>query len=207
MAKSKIKRLYKMLTKLIIPVIDTESLDFDFRGNLTRDEYGEMVMDKFLKTNNQMNKFVDNIRRGVSNIPQNLQYSSTVHRDFPDIVYNFFETDVYIENGKKQNIDETFFERYINSGEMFILILNINPNMEPDAESELRFWLDDSKKIHNDTMIDTKTKLKALPQRGLKILIGKEEYVLEGCKILQDYPNEKYPFKFAIIVEKITSEK
>ena len=73
MVKRKIKRLYKMLTKLIIPVIDTESLDFDFRGNLTRDEYGEMVMDKFLKTNNQMNRFVDNIRRGISNIPQNIQ--------------------------------------------------------------------------------------------------------------------------------------
>lgn len=196
-----------MLTKLIIPVIDTESLDFDFRGNLTRDEYGEMVMDKFLATNNQMNRFADNIRRGISNIPQNIQYSSTVHRDFPDFKFNFYETDVYVENSKKENIDETFFDNYIEKNKMCILILNVNPNMEPDAESELRFWLDDSKKIYNDKMIDTKTRLKALPQRGLKILIGKKEYILEGCKVLQDYPNEKYPFKFAIIVEKITSEK
>lgn len=196
-----------MLTKLIIPVIDTESGRFDYNGELTRDEYGEMVMDKFLATNNQMNMFVDNIRRGISNVPQNIQFSSTVRRDFPDIKYNFFDTDVFVENGKKENIDETFFEKYINNGEMFILILNVNPNMEPDAESELRFWIDDSKKIHNDPMIDTKTKLKALPQRGLKILIGKQEYVLEGCKILQDYPDEKYPFKFAIIVEKITLEQ
>ena len=196
-----------MLTKLIIPVINTEDIDFDFRGNLTREEYGEMVMDKFLATNNQMNRFADNIRNGISNIPQNIQYSSTIHRDFPDFRFNFYETDVYVENGKKQNIDETFFDEYINNGKMFILILNVSPNMEPDAESELRFWLDDSKKIHNDPMIDTKTKLKALPQRGLKILIGKQEYVLEGCKILQDYPDEKYPFKFAIIVEKIISEK
>lgn len=196
-----------MLTKLIIPVIDTESGRFDYNGELTRDEYGEMVMDRFLATNNQMNRFVDNIRRGVSNVPQNIQFSSTVRRDFPDIKYNFFDTDVFVQNGKKENIDETFFEKYINNGEMFILILNVNPNMEPDAESELRFWIDDSKKIHNDPMIDTKTKLKALPQRGLKILIGKQEYVLEGCKILQDYPDEKYPFKFAIIVEKITLEQ
>lgn len=196
-----------MLTKLIIPVIDTESGRFDYNGELTRDEYGEMVMDKFLATNNQMNMFVDNIRRGISNVPQNIQFSSTVRRDFPDIKYNFFDTDVFVENGKKENIDETFFEKYISNGEMFILILNVNPNMEPDAESELRFWIDDSKKIHNDPMIDTKTKLKALPQRGLKILIGKQEYVLEGCKILQDYPDEKYPFKFAIIVEKITLEQ
>lgn len=196
-----------MLTKLIIPVIDTESLDFDFRGNLTRDEYGEMVMDKFLATNNQMNRFADNIRRGISNIPQNIQYSSTVHRDFPDFKFNFYETDVYVENSKKENIDESFFDNYIEKNKMCILILNVNPNMEPDAESELRFWLDDSKKIYNDKMIDTKTRLKALPQRGLKILIGKKEYILEGCKVLQDYPDEKYPFKFAIIIEKITSEK
>lgn len=196
-----------MLTKFIIPVIDTENLDFDFKGNLTRDEYGEMVMDKFLKTNSQMNRFVDNIRRGVSNVPQNIQYSSTVHRDFPDFKFNFYETDVYIENSKKENIDESFFDNYIEKNKMLILILNVNPNMEPDAESELRFWLDDSKKIYNDKMIDTKTRLKALPQRGFKILIGKKEYILEGCKILQDYPDEKYPFKFAIIVEKITSEK
>ena len=192
-----------MLTKLIIPVIDTESGKFAYNGKLSREDYGNMVMDKFLKTNNQMNRFVENMRRGILNTPQNVAYSSTVHREYPDIKYNFFESDVFIQDAKKQNIDETFFEPYIENGKMFILILNINPNMEPDAESEIRFWLDDSKRIHNDQFIDTQTRLKALPIRGLKILIKDKEYILEGCKILQDYSDKKYPFKFAIIVEKI----
>lgn len=192
-----------MLTKLIIPVIDTESGEFAYNGKLTREDYGNMVMDNFLRTNNQMNRFVENMRRGISNTPQNIVYSSTVHRDFPEIQYNFFETDVFLQNSKRENIEEDFFNEYIENGKMFILILNINPNMEPDAESELRFWLDDSKRIHNDPMIDTQTRLKALPIRGLKLKVGEKEHVLEGCKILQDYSNKKYPYKFAIIVEKI----
>lgn len=193
-----------MITKLIIPVIDTESGKFSYNGNLTKEEYDNMVMDKFLSTNNKMNKFVDNMMNGISNVRSNGYYTANHQKDFPDIKYNFFETDVFVQDSKKNDIDASFFQNYIENEKMFILILNINPNMEPDAESELRFWMDDSLKVTNDTTLDTQTRLKVLPKRGFKILINNVEYVLEGCKILQNYSNKKYPFYFAVIVEKIT---
>lgn len=196
-----------MITKLIIPVIDTESQDFHYSGrDLTREMYEDMVMDNFLSTNNQMNRFVDNIARGISNVRQNnIAYTSNVERDYPDIKYVFHDAEAFVLGAKKNEIDENFFHEHYNKGDMFIIILNINPNsMSGDAESEIRFWLDDSRMIQEDDTLDNKMKLKILPVRGLKIMAGEEEYILENCKVLQNYSDEKWKYKFAIIVEKLT---
>ena len=76
--------------------------------------------------------------------------------------------------------------------------------MEGDAESEIRFWVDDSKKVHSDNALDDKMKLKILPRRSLIIeLPSNKEALLSGCKVIQDFSDKKFPFNFAIIVEKI----
>jgi len=193
-----------MITKLIIPVINTEDGKYEYKGNLSRQAYEEMVMDNFLKTDRQVSQFVDDMMHERSNRPQFREYSAQVERDFPEIKYNFYETEAFIQDSKKNDIQKDFFEGHIEKGDMFIILININPNsLDNDAESEVRFWLDDSKRIHNDKSLDTETKLKALPVRGLKIKLDEKEAVLEGCKILQDYSNQKFPFYFAIIVNKI----
>lgn len=193
-----------MLTKIVIPVLDTEKGKYEFEGKLTREAYGEMVMNKFLSTNTQMNRFVDNIAHGISNVAQNRFYNVD-RTDYPEELYEFYETEAFIQDSKKNDIESEYFTPYIESEKMFILLININPNtLEGDAESELRFWIDDSRRVHDDKTLDDKTKLKALPKRWLKIYINEKQYILEGCKILQDFSNKKWPFYIGVIVEKIT---
>lgn len=195
-----------MLTTLIIPVIDTENGKYEYKGEkLSREVYESMVMDNFLATDRQVSRFVDNMAHGISNVrPSYGEYNSRTERDYPDIVYKFYEAEAFVQDTKKNDIEQDFFDKHASAGDMFILLLNINPNsLEGDAESEIRFWLDDSLRIHRDYTLDDETKLKALPKRGLKIKVGEKTGILEECKILQDYSDKKYPFKFAIIVKKI----
>ena len=192
-----------MLTTIVIPVLDTEKGKYEFNGKLTREDYGNMVMDKFLSTNNQMNRFTYNLAHGISNVSQNGIYNVD-RTDYPEDLYAFYETEALVLDSKKADIDGSVLEEYKNNGKMFILLLNINPNtLEGDAESEIRFWADESLRVQNDTTLDDKTKLLALPKRWLKIKNGDKTYILEGCKILQVYSNKKWPFYFGIIVEKI----
>jgi len=194
-----------MLTKMKIPVIDTEHGQYEYAGKLTREEFSEMVLDKFWKTNSQMNRYVNDLRNGVDRRGRMTDYRERQVDDSPDIIYDYYEAEVVIYNSKKVEVTDEFFQEKFEAGKMFLLILNINPNsMDGDAESEIRFWLDDSKKVHADDALDDKMKLKILPKRGFIIeLENGKEALLNGCKILQDYADSKYPFHFAIIVEKI----
>lgn len=194
-----------MITKIIIPVINTENGKYEYKGKLSREAYEEMVMDNFLKTDRQISQFVDEM---MMERPHSYQmrnyYSKNDKGDFPEINYDLYEAEAFVQDSKKNDIEKKFFDEHRDKGDMFILILNINPNsLDYDAESELRFWIDDSKKVHNDKSLDTKTKLDFLPSRKLKIVLGQEQGILENCKILQDYSNQKYPFYFAIITNKI----
>ena len=194
-----------MLTKMKIPVIDTESGKYDYKGKLSREDYSEMVLANFWRTNNQMNRFVDELQRGVSHYQRFRDYKEQVVDGMPDILYNDYEAEVFLSDSKKVEIEEKFFFDKYEAGKMFLLRLNINPNsMEGDAESEIRFWIDDSKKVHADDALDDKMKLKILPKRSLIIELSEgKEALLSGCKILQDCATEKWPYNFAIIVEKI----
>ena len=199
-----------MLTKITIPVPDTENGKFEFEGKLTREDFANMSYNQFLSTNNDMNRFTYNISHGISNVGGRMRdYQERQNAEsFAEVIYNFHEAEVFIQNAKKKDIDEDFLLDHIDKGDMFILILNINPNtLNGDAESELRFWISDSLGVHNDSEIDDKTKLKMLPTRWFFLNVGRKRAVIENCKILQNYSSRKFPFNFAIIVEKITFEK
>ena len=198
-----------MLTKLIIPVPDTESGKFEFNGKLSREDFENMSYNQYLSTNNDMNRFTYNISHGISNVNKRMtDYAEGQEDDSPDLLYKFCEAEVFIQNAKKKEIDKEFLLNHIEKGDMFILILNINPNsLDGDAESEIRFWIDDSLGVHRDDELDDKTKLKILPTRWFFLDIDGQRAVIDNCKILQDYSSKKWPFNFAIIVEKITFEK
>lgn len=194
-----------MLTKMKIPVIDTEHGNYEYEGKLSREEYSEMVLDRFWKTNNQMNRYVNELVSGVEHRYGVSEYRTQQEDNSPDIKYELYEAEVLLCNSKKKEVSDDFFYEKFDAKKMFLLILNINPNsMEGDAESEIRFWVDDSKKVHSDDALDDKMKLKILPKRSFIInLEDGKEAKLSGCKIIQDYASKKYPFNFAIIVENI----
>lgn len=197
-----------MLTKIYIPVIDTESGEYKYEGNLSREAYESMVLDNFLATNNEMNRFAYNLAHGISNIDdRRVNRNSGNQGTGPEIKYDFYEAEAFIQNSKREDVDSDFFKEHSSKGDMFLLLINVNPNsIDGDSESELRFWIGDSLKIHKDPTLDDKTRLETLPKRSLKIKIDDSDEklgILKNCKILQDFSDKKYPFKFAIIVEKI----
>lgn len=191
---------------IIIPVIDTERGSFSYNGNISREEYDDMVMDNFRRTNGRVNQFVNNMRNNVSNVQSRWGVRDVVNdKDIPETYYNYCEAQAFIQDAKKNDISEDVVLGHVTDGKMFILIVNINPNtVNEEAESELRFWMDDSRRVHEDiSLTDNKVKLMRLPTRDLGIKLGGKNYIMTGCKILENYSDRKYPYHFAFIVTKI----
>ena len=197
-----------MNTKFILPVIDTENLKFEYHGrDLTREEFGNMEYEHFLRTNKQVQMFVNNIAQGISNYDNGItgRFKNVSDDKHPDIVYNFEESEGIVLNAKKREVDEAFFQNYIDNGKMFILILNFNPNtLSDDAKSELLFWIKDSTMVVNDRTLPDDVKLKSLQDRYMWITVNGRAILLNKCKMIQNYSDKSNPFKIGIIVEKAT---
>lgn len=196
-----------MTTKIIMPVIDTERGKFEYKGRkLTREEFGDIEYDHFLKTNRQVGQFVENMRRGISNFSGRMK--DVKDGNHPDIFYNLEEIECMIFDSRKNNVPSGFFKQYIESGRMFIIRINFNPeSMSCDAKSEMRFWINDSDKVLRDNEITDDLKLKTLSTRFFWVRDGEEVILLNGCKIVQIYTGkdkDKNPFYLGIIVEKAT---
>ena len=116
-----------MQVKIIMPVIDTESGKFEYKGRaLTREEIGNMEYEKFLKTNRQVSQFADNIRRGISNYDSGFSSRLRDVRDIknPEILYNAEEIEAFLSDSKGNGVEPSYFEKFVENGKMFIAILN-----------------------------------------------------------------------------------
>lgn len=192
-----------MLAKLIVPVIDTERGVFRYDGELSNEEYGNMEYEHFRRTDRQVGRFVDNMRRGISNVNQYQRFREVDNEEHPDFFFNNEENEVYVANVKRQSITKEELFDYANKGKMFILILNINPlTMSGDAESEVRYWMRDSVNVINDPDLPDDVKLKSLQGRDYEIVVEDKTVQIRNCKLVQNFSSQKYPFHFAIIVEK-----
>lgn len=197
-----------MRVKIIMPVIDTESGKFEYKGrNLSREEIGDMEYEKFLKTNQQVSMFTENMRRGLSNYELGFTRRLKDVRDIknPDILYNAEEVEAILMNSKKNEVEPTFFEKYVDNGKMFIAILNFNPDsLTGDAKSEMLYWMRDSQLTLEDKEITEDLKLKTLPVRYFWLEDGDKHILFNNCKIVQIFSDKKNPFYLGIIVEKAT---
>ena len=193
-----------MLTNLIIPVQDTESAQFKYDGTLTRDAYEDMVLDKFRRTDKQIDAFLHRDRS--RDFSYDLQDGSDYNGYYEGDEDNEVEVQALLLDSDRNNFDEDFLFDKADEEDMFVLIININPEgLDEDAESEIKYWLDDSYRVLGDEELDSETKLKALPPRDLKIVLSDgNKYTLKNCKIFEDYSDDRYPLYFATIVEKIT---
>ena len=193
-----------MLTNLIIPVQDTESAKFEYEGTLSREAYESMVLDRFHRTDRQIDEFMhrDRSNKFAYDLPDETdeQYYDADDSD------NEVEVQALLLDSNKNNFDEDYLYDMADSENMFVLIVNVNPEeLDDGAESELKYWLDDSMRVWEDDELDKKTKLKVSPPRDLKIeLSDGNKYTLENCKIFEDYSDDRYPLYFAMVVEKIT---
>lgn len=193
-----------MITKLLIPVNNTDDGKFEYDGNLSRSDYENMVMDNFRRTDRQVDAFMHG-RGGYHN-----PYVSEIdNRDYSELDNDVdVEVEAFLQDSNKNEFNEqTFFDRF-DDGRMFVLIVNINPmDIDGNVESEIKYWLDDSYRVWSDDSLDQRTKLLTSPYRDLKIVLSDgNKYRLSNCKVFEDYSDDKFPFYFAMIVEKITEE-
>ena len=192
-----------MITNLIIPVQDTESAKFEYEGNLTREAYESMVLDRFHRTDRQIDEFMHRDRS--NKFAYDLRDNNSEYYDGED-TDSEVEVQALLLDSSKKNFDEDFLFDMADRENMFVLIVNVNPEeLDDGAESELKYWLDDSMRVWGDDDLDKKTKLEVSPPRNLKIVLSDgNKYTLQNCKIFEDYSDDRYPIYFAMIVEKIT---
>ena len=202
-----------MKTTIRIPVVDTESGRFEYDGQLTREQYGEMEYDQFRRTNRQVQNYVDYLdgRYGAAPFkPRMVEYKEDEH--VADIKYTYTEAEAIILDANGRDIDVEGIRSH-NNGKMFILIFDINPeSIDYDGSAELRYWMWDSDKVLNDREIDRKTGFQMLPYFNFTILVTEgdgenrktvQEISLKNCKMVANYSSKQKLYKFAIKIEKM----
>jgi hypothetical protein len=83
---------------------------------------------------------------------------------------------------------------------MFVMIVDIPvKSLEPDVESEIRFWVRDSMQINVHHEIPEEQRLKMLPTKDLKVKLGDVQGVLVKCRVI----NFEKPYRLTLLVERI----
>lgn len=193
-----------MITKLLVPIVDLNRARFDYGRDITDEEAAAMEVDKFRRTNRQIGTYVNNMMyrsRGI-----NVTEERRRRNDFSNVLdeNEYVECEAYFADSKKKEIFEDFFEEH-NNGKKFIMTININPNsLEQEAESEIRYWRDDSNGVLNDKTLDNQTKIDSLMERNLGVEVNGKKYGLSRCKIICDYSTKEFPFYYGVLVDSIT---
>ena len=194
-----------MKTTFILPVIDTERGKFEYKGReMTAEEYGDMEYKKFLNTNGRVSRFVYNMSHGIYNVNP---YAGRLHdvdaTQHPDLIFNNEEVDALILDSSRKDMTERALLDYVRMGNMFVLIVDLDEKtLTGDGESELKYWLEDCRKVINDDSLPDEVKLRSLQGRDYGIVVGDRVVTIKNCKMVQNFSNNTHPFYFAIIVEK-----
>lgn len=191
--------------KIYVPVIDTENLKFEYKGRkISVDEYREMVYNHIQKNAKSIDWYISNNKYTRFGHTLNINFEKV--NDFPDFKYKLIECIVKTYDANLHEASEEYFHKMEDVGKMFITVFDFNPNdIDYDAESEIRFWRDDSSGILRDKMLPDDVKLKNLPIRDLYLDIEGHVKHLQRCKIVEIFPSKKRPYKIAVISDKITN--
>ena len=125
------------------------------------------------------------------------------------------EVDCNVLDSEWYDVDEAFLEDKIINSKMFVLILDIPlryDNIEDNdlmyqfqnAESELKYWIQDSMMVWGNRSYDKRTKLQLSPTHDFKIILQNDRiYKLKDCKVFENYTENNNGIKFAMLVSKI----
>lgn len=121
--------------------------------------------------------------------------------------YDFHECDCNVLNmdGKQETLGQ--LEEYYQTGEQFVLILNLNEKTlknDADLETDLKMWFEESIKVKNCGRLTDEEVMYHLPKKDFKLKIDglTEMAVLKDCKFLE-FMSSSYHNSFAIIINKI----
>lgn len=194
-----------MKTTLYVPVLDTVTKNFDYDGELDTEVLSEMIYENFQKTNRRIDNYVNNLGQDseykkIERTDGNYDVDTTGGDD-----YQLRPCEVYATDSEGNSVNKSFFEVHMDNERMCILIIDINPEkIDWDTSSELRFWVLESDRILRDKDIDDNMKLKTLPKTHFYIDVGGSRLKLNDCKLIEMYKEKNHPYKYGILIKKIT---
>lgn len=192
-----------MLTKIYFPIVNTSNVNFETDYNLSVEEYNQMFVQHFQENEASMQAFINNRMNNRDNYSAYSKNEKVY--DINDFITYSEEIETFITFQNNNNPTDDDFKKFIESGKMSIITLNINPNyLDYDLGCEIKSWVGESDKINDDRMLDNRTKLAYLPSRNIKVdLNSGEQVILNNCKVLKNESDKNFPFKIIIIVENI----
>ena len=121
---------------------------------------------------------------------------------FDEYDYDYQECEALVLNGEKKNMKEEELVEMTKEPRIAIIILNINPNsLTQESESELRYWIEESKRVLYDTEMPDDIKIKSLPFIDFNMETeGGTKVKLNECKFVKDYTTKEYKYYFAVLV-------
>ena len=195
-----------MIGKIFIPIIQLIDIEYDENFKYEVIKRYDFKNDEIRDKEHRAEMHNDSINEYTLSLYDRINMDDDYHvKDIPHIIKQC-ECECFITDSEDGDVSYNFIDSVIDSGRMSILKININPDtIEPDCETELKFWLDDSKKLLKDRSLDKATKMKYLPMRTFKLELGGNDCILHNCKMFRHYNDVKNaPFYFAVLVEKIT---
>lgn len=189
-----------MIATLFVPYSNGDCVNgFQYeKGTISKEEYVRIMETEYEKYRDSIDETVrTSFSQNMSINPfqkQNNKYKQQTY------YYNECKCNVLDIRGNNCEIDELI--TYYQTKEEFVIILDIkNLSSNPDVESDLKQWIQDSNKINNSYKLTDEEKIFNLPKKDFKLKFINEgsTAVLRECKLF-----EYQGFgKFAILVKNI----
>lgn len=168
------------------------------KGNIDKKEYVHIMETEYDKYRDSIDATVrSSFSRNMSINPfqkQNNKYKAQTY------YFNECSCKVYNIKNEDCHIDELI--HYFQTKDEFVIILEIkNLTSNPDVESDLKQWINDSNKINNSYRLSEEEKIFNLPKKDFKLKFDKEKStaILKDCKLFE---YQGYSV-FAILVKNI----
>jgi hypothetical protein len=200
-----------MFAKLLIPYFPEGEVANDV-NEMSDEEYANALLNTFGgEYSRYMNSVIDNFTDSRYDMMELMPEKYQIKGVKDNARVSWYAFDCQLNNEEDENMPIEEFSYYANSGEMcaffvHILMPNRRDEIDPDAISELNFWLRDSINVQRDPHIDDDHRVGMLPSKDLIIqlnttdnLMLPSKYTLMGSRII----DEDNANNFAIIVNKI----
>lgn len=187
-----------MIAKIAVPVEVIDACGMDYNANIDNTAYVDMLYNSEMRSGQNVEYFMNTDKDERAYFGNDID---RVNRADTNIVN--YATDVKITSPRYDNVDTEYLLKYADNGNQLALTLNINPNIDMDAQTELTAWAKESQIILEDETINDTKKLEILPRRELYIIVDDYTFKLSQCLIVCIYSSKEFPYYYAVYCRKI----
>lgn len=187
-----------MIAKIAIPVEVIDTCGMDYNANIDNSAYVDMLYNSEMRSGQNVEYFMNTDKDERAYFGNDIDRVNSADTNIVN-----YATDVKITSPRYDNVDTEYLLKSADSGNQLALTLNINPNIDMDAQTELTAWAKESQIILEDETINDTKKLEILPRRELYIIIDDYTFKLSHCSIVCVYSSKEFPYYYAVYCRKI----